>query len=80
MNNQEKDMLKNNQTILLRAFKSVAYAIITVLVFILAVQFLLFQHTQDGDMSLILGFLMAILVVIFYSTFTILEELRKPRN
>lgn len=80
MNNQEKEMLKNNQIILLRAFKSVAYAIITVFVFIFALQFLLSPLTQDGDMSLILGFLMAILVVIFYSTFTILEELRKLRN
>lgn len=80
MNNQEKEMLKTNQTILLRVFKSVVYTVITSLVIISLVQFLLFPLTEDGDMSIIIGFFMTILVVIYYSTFTILEVIRRIKN
>lgn len=80
MNKTENEMLKKNNKILLRAYKSIAYAVITILIAIPVVQFLLFPLLQDDIMSIVSAMFIATIIIIFYSTFTIVDEIRKNSN
>lgn len=76
MNNEEKEMLKNHHTQMLRILKSSVYTF-AVLVLIGTVQSILFPN--GGDLSIIVVSIIAIIFLIFYFAITILEEVRKPK-
>lgn len=77
MNKTENEQLKNNNTILLRVLKSLGYTLLVIMVVIFGIQFLLFPIFQNDEMSIISGMFIALVMLIFYSTFTIVEEIRK---
>ncbi len=74
MNNEEKEMLKNHQAMMIKVLKASGYTFAAVLV-ILGLSLML----QDDVMSIILASIIVIIFLIFYFTITILEEIRKPK-
>lgn len=80
MNKTESEMLKNNNKILLRMLKSLVYTVLVIMVVIFGVQFVLFPIFQDDVMSIISGLFIAIIMSIFYNTFTIIDEIRSGRD
>lgn len=79
MNRTENEMLRNNKKILLRVYKSIAYTAITILIAIIGIQFLLFPLLKNDIFSIVSAMFITIILLIFYCTFTIVDEIRKNR-